>query len=94
LTESDNCLFCKSTIFVTQTTTKENEFRFLEFEGIQIATFIEGHQQEEHTEYHFQNILLYVERGQLNIREGDKLHVITKGNFCLVRKLRTVSYLI
>jgi len=41
----------------------ENEFRFLEFEGVQIATFIEGHNEGEHVEYLPHNVLFYVRQG-------------------------------
>jgi len=70
----------------------ENEFRFLEFEGVQIAAFIEGKNHEEHPGYHANNVLFYVQQGQLNIRVKNKLHRITAGNFCIVRKLTELSY--
>lgn len=70
----------------------ENEYRFLEFEGIQIAAFIESHNEKEHPEYHPNNILFYVQQGQLNIRYKNKLHTISKGSFCMVRKFTELSY--
>jgi len=70
----------------------ENEFRFLEFEGIQIAAFIEGHTQSEHPGFHSDNVLFYVQQGQLNIRLKNKLYTITKGNFCMVKKFTEVFY--
>lgn len=70
----------------------ENEFRFLEFEGIQIAAFIEGHSQDEHSGYHPNNILFYVQQGQLNIRMAHKLYTIPKGNFCIVKKFTELFY--
>ncbi len=69
-----------------------NEFRFLEFEGVQIAAFIESRTVSEHPGYHANNILFYVEQGQLNIRENHKLHTIPKGNLCFVRKFTNVNY--
>jgi AraC-like DNA-binding protein len=70
----------------------ENKFKYLEYEGIQIAAFIESYNQEEHAEYNPNNILFYVEQGQLNIRVGHKLYTITKGNFCVVRKFTELYY--
>lgn len=70
----------------------DHEFRFLEFEGIQIAAFIESRTQNEHPGYFPQNILFYVEQGQLNIRLKHKLYTIPRGNFCLVRKYTELNY--
>ncbi len=70
----------------------ENEYRFLEFEGVQIAVFIEAHDEGEHSGYYANNVLFYVQQGQLNIRYKHKLHTLTKGNFCLVRKFTELSY--
>jgi len=70
----------------------ENEYRFLEFEGVQIAVAIEAHNKNEHSEYCPVNLLFYVEQGQLNIRYRNKLYTITKGNFCMVRKLTELSF--
>jgi len=70
----------------------ENEFHFLEFEGIQVAAFIEVYQQDEHIGYYPHNVLFYVERGQLNIRDKNRLYTIPSGSFCIVRKLTELSY--
>ncbi len=70
----------------------ENEYRFLEYEGIQIAAFIEGHTENEHAGYYPSNVLFYVQQGQLNIRSRNKLYTIPKGNFGLVRKLTELHY--
>lgn len=70
----------------------EHEFRFLEYEGIQIAAFIEGRNQNEHSSYYPKNILFYVEQGQLNVRLSNQLYTITSGKFCLVRKFTNGSY--
>ncbi len=70
----------------------ENEFRFLEFEGVQIAAFIESHTQNEHPGYHTNNVLFFVEQGQLNIRVRHKLYTIPEGDFCLVRKFTDLNY--
>ncbi|MEL7222477.1 MAG: hypothetical protein AAGJ93_14235, partial [Bacteroidota bacterium] len=59
----------------------ENKFRFLEYNGIQIAAFIEGHNQEAHSAYYPKNILYHVEQGQLNLKQEHKLYTITRGNF-------------
>ncbi|MEL6924023.1 MAG: AraC family transcriptional regulator [Bacteroidota bacterium] len=69
----------------------ENEFRFLEFEGVQVAAFIETRNQNEHINYFPSNILYCVQQGQLNLRLKDKLYTIGKGNFCLVKKFTEVS---
>jgi len=69
----------------------ENEFRFLEFEGVQIAAFIEGHSDNEHPGYHTDNVLFYVEQGQLNITYNKKLFTFDKGTFCMVKKYTAVS---
>lgn len=70
----------------------ENKFRFLEFKGVQIAAFIEGRSQNEHSGYHPNNILFYVEQGQLNIRLKHKLYSIEKGNCCIVKKFTELNY--
>ncbi len=70
----------------------ENEFRFLEFEGIQVAAFIEGHKQDEHVEYNPNNVLVYVEQGRMNIKDGRKSYTITKGDFCMIRKYTELIY--
>lgn len=70
----------------------ENQFQFLEFEGIQIAAFIEGFNQNEHPGYHPYNVLFYVHQGQLNIRARHKLYTIPRDNFCMVRKLTDLNY--
>lgn len=64
----------------------ENEFRFLEFEGIQVAAFIEAHNKGEYSSYFPSNILFYVQQGQLNIRSKHQLTTISAGNFCIIRK--------
>lgn len=64
----------------------ENKFQYLEYNGIQIAAFIEANNQEEHTGYYPKNILFHVEQGQFNMRYQHKLYTIEKGNFCLIRK--------
>ncbi len=70
----------------------ENEFRFLEFEGIQVAAFVEGRSQNEHTGYYSTNILYYVRQGQFNIRLRNQLHTIETGCFCIVRKHTEAHY--
>ncbi|MEO0726151.1 MAG: AraC family transcriptional regulator [Bacteroidota bacterium] len=70
----------------------DHEFQFLEFEGIQVAAFIESRQQNEHSGYYPHNVLFYVEQGQLNIRQKNKLYIIEKGNFGIVRKFSELSY--
>ena len=70
----------------------ENNFQFLEYEGIQIAAFIEARKENEHSGYYPANVLFYVQQGQLNIRLKNKLIIIPKGNFCIVRKFTELSY--
>ena len=70
----------------------DHTFRFLEFEGITIAAFIESRTQNEHAEYYPHNVLFHVQQGQLNIRLKHKLYTIPKGNFCMVRKLTELNY--
>ncbi|MBX2875609.1 MAG: AraC family transcriptional regulator [Saprospiraceae bacterium] len=70
----------------------ENDYQFLEFEGIQIAAFIEARKQNEHSGYYPHNVLFYVQQGQLNIRLKNKLIIIPQGNFCIVRKFTELSY--
>jgi len=70
----------------------DNEFRFLEFEGIQIAAFIDTKKNEEHPGYHSSNVLFYVKQGQLNVKVGKKLYSISKNNFCLVKKYTELIY--
>lgn len=62
------------------------EFSFLEFEGIQVAAFIESRTQNEHSAYYPKNVLFYVEQGQLNVRLNNKLFITKAGDFCLIRK--------
>ncbi len=70
----------------------DHEYQFLEFEGIQVAAFIESRHQNEHSGYYHQNVLFYVEQGQLNIRQRNKLYIIEKGDFCIVPKFTELSY--
>ncbi|MEO0876627.1 MAG: AraC family transcriptional regulator, partial [Bacteroidota bacterium] len=70
----------------------DHEYQFLEFEGIQVAAFIESRHQNEHSGYYHHNILFYVEQGQLNIRQKNKLYIVEKGDFCIVRKFTELSY--
>lgn len=64
----------------------KHEFRFLEFEGVHIAAFIEGRNQNAHAGYHASNILFYVEQGELHIERKGVKHRFTAGTFCLLRK--------
>ena len=64
----------------------ENNFQFLECEGVQIAAFIEARSEEEHPFYFPMNILFYVKKGKQHIRIDNDLHTVSKNQFCLLRK--------
>jgi AraC-like DNA-binding protein len=70
----------------------DHTFRFLEFDGNRFAAFIESRTENEHTEYMPFNVLYYVQQGQFNVRQKNKLYQIPKGDFCIVRKLTRLSY--
>ncbi len=64
----------------------ENKFQYIECDGVQIAVSIESESSEEHPIFYPGNVLFYMERGQLNIRQDQALHVIPAGSFALARK--------
>lgn len=64
----------------------ENNFQFLECEGLQIGAFIESKSMEEHPTYQPVNILFYVKKGKQHIRMDNELYTISKNQFCLLRK--------
>ena len=71
----------------------ENNFQFLECEGVQIAAFIEARSEEEHPFYFPMNILFYVKKGKQHIRIDNDLHtVVTEYNAhnSLLLKLRKI----
>jgi AraC-like DNA-binding protein len=63
-----------------------DQIRTITCEHIQIAASIETVVQDAHSIYYPSNVLMYVQRGQLNLQLQHELHSIGRGQFVLVRK--------
>lgn len=70
----------------------EDQYDYLEFRGVKIAASIKSGSNDVHDGYQGENILFYVEKGQLNIRYQNKLFIVGSGECCLVRKFAEVEY--
>ena len=60
--------------------------RLLSCEHLQIAASIQIEVQEMHPVYYPSTVLLYVEKGQLNVQLEHQLYSIKSGNFALIQK--------
>lgn len=68
------------------------DYRFLKFEGDEIAVWILSDDPSEHSSYYPQSILSYLKRGTLYLREADKKYRVDAPAYFLLRK-NTLGYL-
>ena len=58
----------------------------IECENMQIAASVEAQIVEPHTIYYPSNVLFYVQEGELRLELEEKMYVVPKGSFALIRK--------
>jgi AraC-like DNA-binding protein len=70
----------------------ENNFQYIESEGVKIAAFIDVRASIERSSYLSDNVLFFAEKGNMNIRFGQQLFTAYPGQSMFVKKYTEGTY--